>query len=288
MSKVRFALVAVFAIGLTGCGSHDCNSGDVHETLLSLLAGDTSGMESMVENAFGVGPTAESLQAFAAGTVTEIVTLEKNKSTGAFVCNAKVTIPVSEDREVSLQMDYEVRQVESGDSDFQVLASKSDINRMRANVNGTINNHLRAKAEAERKEQRKQAFLDNPPIAMTDEEASAAIIEDMSRYNSSFAESSHAIVGQDFGGEGYKDYVIAYRSHLYGDTYGWSYKHYWSTAREPGEKVSLDGNSDQEITREHDLTSLQLHNGVVTFSDGNGWSQAAEIVTGKSYHSSKL
>lgn len=288
MSKGKFALIGLSAISLVGCGSHDCSSSDVHKTLLSLLAGQTSGVDSMVENAFGVGPTADSLQAFAAGTVTEIVTLEKNKSTGAFICNAKITIPLPEDKEVSLQMEYEVRQVESSDSDFQVLASNNDVNRMRVNVNGTINNHFREKAEAEQREQRKQAFLTTPPIALTDEEASAAIIDHMSRYNSGFAENPHAIVSQDFGGSGYKDYVIAYRSQYYGDGYRWSYRHYWSVAGEPGEKIWLDSSLDQEITSEYDLTDLQLKNGTITFSDGNGWSQTAEIKVGNSYHSSKL
>lgn len=286
MKKWKCALFAVATVVLAGCGSHDCSSSDVHDTLLELLAGKLTGSEAMVENAFGLGPTEQSLAVFEAGTVSQIVTLEKNKSTGAFLCNGKVAVVLPDGRDLSLEMNYEVRQVVSGDAEFQVLAERSDINQFRAAVNGAVNSHLRKLAEEEQKAQRRQAFIDNPPVVLSDADAIASVLRSASPYQD-YAQKQHAIVGEDYSGEGYKDYVLVYRDE-WGDSYSWSYMHFWQRATEPGQTVVFDRGSDQEITREHELKNVQLQDGVLTFSDGEGWSHTVELQKGNGYSSAKL
>lgn len=281
--KWKFVLLAVGSLALSACGSHDCSSSDVRKTLLGLIGGESSGIQGAFENSFGVGSSKESLAAFAAGKVSEIVTLQKDKSTGAYVCNAKVSVQIPEGDVVSLQMNYEVRQVESGDSDFQVLANRSDINSLRATVNGAINRLLGEKAEAARKAQEQQAYRDHPPVALSDDEARTAMIEDMRRSYYHIAEMQHAIVGEDMGGHGYKDYVIVYRDEIGGGAFSWQYKRYSQHAESPGAPTRLRGSQDESLTREHEISNIRLQGGVLTVSDGSGWSQAVTFERSASY-----
>lgn len=278
MKTIKISFLLASTVALTACGGGaSCNSTDVKQSLLGLIAGNTSGTENAVEGMFGVGTTSPSMDAFLSGTISGVTTLSKSDDIGHHLCKADIAVELPDGKIVSQEMTYQVMKVESGEADFEVSADQSDINRLRWAVNGPINQELRKQAEEKKKNDAIAAFKANPPIAVPDGEAVAKIKVVLGEMAGSFDESQFKLFPVDLNSDGYKEYIALWR-----DTS--SSRHIWKTkvfsqdAANPGQQATLQYSLEDyyPFYRDHPI-SYELNGNVLTVSDGTGWTESKEF-----------
>lgn len=295
-SLLKIALLASM-LALAACGGADCNNSDVKQSLLELIAGDTSGTENAVASMFGGGSSSAAQEAFANGQITGVTTLSKDEDTGSYLCRANVAIEIpTNGKVVSSDVTYQVAQIESDDADFEVQANQSDVTQLRFAVNGPINQELRKQAEAKRKSDVAAAFKSNPPIAVTDEEATATIVQALHEMPGGFDPAQFVLYPVDLNGDGYKEFValwrdvsntVDYSSSLGSESqdgerrpyHDWKTKTFRQNAREPGQKAELQYSLEDydRFDGNHPINAHEFKGNILTVSDGTGWSETREF-----------
>lgn len=183
-----FGLIGLTAL-MTGCGAQaECNSSDVQETYLGMVG------NLREEGAAEVLKSSE---------FESVVTKEKDESTGARFCAARIVMENeagSDARDIS----YQVEQVESGESSFQVYGDRNDLGRL-----SLMANSLAKKARVKKKtaEMEEEVSAD-PYVQATEEDAQEAAIAVGHRFfGSRLDESSVRIIPMDVDGDGVMEFV---------------------------------------------------------------------------------
>lgn len=279
MKSVKYSFLLASTFSLTACGGGaNCNSSEVKQSLLDLIAGNTSGTENAVEGMFGVGTTSPSRDAFLNGKISGVTTLSKNDDIGHHLCKADIAVELPDGKVVSQEMTYQVMKVESGEADFEVSADQSDINNLRWAVNGPINQELRKQAEEKKKNDAIAAFKKSPPIAVPEDEAIAKIKVALDEMPGGFDENQFTLFPVDLNSDGYKEYIALWRNTWESDN-RWNTKMFWQEATEPGQQATLQYSLEDfaPIYGDHPINHSELKGNVLTVSDGTGWTESREF-----------
>lgn len=280
MRNSKIVLLSMLSLSLSACSTdYDCNSDDVHSTLMELIAGNTKSTENAVEGMFGVGGSAAAAKAFANATFAAVVTLDKNEDTGYFECKADVSVELPDGNVATHEVNYYVTQVESDDADFEVSAEQSDINSLRWAVNGRFNQNAQQQAKEQAHDDLVAGFKTNPPTAVTDADAAATIKQALQEMPGGFDETQFTLVAQDLNADGYKEYIALWRDPTATTSRVWKVKQFWQQAKTPGEQATLEYSYEDYYAYygDHPINHYELAGNVLTVSDGTGWSEAREM-----------
>lgn len=244
---------------LSGCGRYDCNSPDVHQEIIGMLARNSP---------------APAVDAYGKAKFSSVVTIGKNSETGRLLCKADISVEMPDGHAVNRALKYTISRVESDDADFKVSVDDRDFSVLRWDVNVPINQDLAQQAQEQKKAALAAEYVSNPPVAIADAVAAEQIKAAIDDLPGGFDVDQYHLIAADLNNDTYREFIALWR-----DTYAtanvvWHVKVFSQVAREPGGHAELEYSRESmdDLGLGHAVNHYELNGNVLTVSDGAGWS----------------